>query len=175
MSQSWFCHAAAHMSARNGHILHFFVMLTLTVDTVFCFCVIAAYLDLWTVTGAISFVIVNVYTNGRYTASVNEMKQTCVIIILAYLNWFKPKSHWKHRRNSMFLTLGFSKQISNVITSSQRHSRTQSFRERKPMWNDHCFTCSSCMNRLFVFTVSVCSCFHVSMLFSGRVWTDYLF
>ena len=28
-------------------------------------------------------------------ASVNAMKQTCVIVILAYLTLFQPNSHWK--------------------------------------------------------------------------------
>ena len=31
----------------------------------------------------------------RNQASVNAMKQTCVIVILAYLTLFQPKSHWK--------------------------------------------------------------------------------
>ena len=65
----------------------------------------------------------------RNPASVNAMKQTCVIVILAYLTLFQPN-------------LRFSKQngvgcvLSNAITSSQRHSRTQRFREQKHLRND---------------------------------------
>ena len=57
------------------------------------------------------------------------MKQTCVIIILAYFTWFqrKPAENVAETLNTPFLTRDFTKQngvsvkLSNVITSSQRH------------------------------------------------------
>ena len=57
------------------------------------------------------------------------MKQTCVIVILAYVTWFQHKPRWKRLLNIKypFLTLDFSKQngasvkLSNGITSLQRH------------------------------------------------------
>ena len=65
----------------------------------------------------------------RDLASVNAMKQLCVIVILAYFTWFQHKPCWKRPLNikHFFLTLDFSKQngvsvkLSNVITSLQRH------------------------------------------------------
>ena len=61
----------------------------------------------------------------RDLASVNAMKQTCVIVIFAYSTWFQHKPRWT--LNIHFLTLDFSKRngisvkLSNVITSPQRH------------------------------------------------------
>ena len=58
------------MSAISGHPLqfyyYFFIMLTLTVDTVFrsAKSLLSVNMVLWTVAGAISPVVVNVYSNG---------------------------------------------------------------------------------------------------------------
>ena len=41
----------------------------------------------------------SVQHHPRDLASVNAMKQMCVIIILAYFIWFQPKPHWKRRFN----------------------------------------------------------------------------
>ena len=65
----------------------------------------------------------------RDPASVNAMKQTCVIVILAYFTWFQLKQRWKHRLNikhpfsyTWFLkTKWRQRQLPNVITPSQRH------------------------------------------------------
>ena len=65
----------------------------------------------------------------RDPASVNAMKQTCVIVILAYFTWFQLKQRWKRRLNikypfsfTWFLkTKWRQRQLSNVITSPQRH------------------------------------------------------
>ena len=62
-------------------------------------------------------------------ASVNAMKQTCVIVILIYFTWFQHKQHWKRRLNieypfsyTWFLkTKWRQRQLSNVITSLERH------------------------------------------------------
>ena len=77
----------------------------------------------------------------RGPASVIAMKQTCVcslfLHILPYSNHIRTENAAK-----TFLTLDFSKQngvgcvLSNAITSSQRHNRTQRFRERKHLRND---------------------------------------
>ena len=82
----------------------------------------------------------------RDPASVNAMKQTCSIDILAYFTWFQPKLRWKRRLNiniSLFLhTLDFCKQngvsvkFSNVITLPQRHGRAQRFRKRNQWRNN---------------------------------------
>ena len=65
----------------------------------------------------------------RDQASVNAMKQTCVIVILAFLPGFSINrtENVASTLNIPFLTLDFSKQngvsvkLSNVITSRQRH------------------------------------------------------
>ena len=65
----------------------------------------------------------------RDPASVNAMKQPCVIVILAYLylNSAYRAENVAKTLNIPFLTLDFSKQngvsvkLSNVITSPQRH------------------------------------------------------
>ena len=76
----------------------------------------------------------------RDPASVNAMKQTCVIVILAYFTLFQPwisTVNAAKTLNCPFFTLDFSKQngvgcvLSNVITSSQRHNRMRRFREQK--------------------------------------------
>ena len=78
MSQSWFCHTAAHVSVINGHLLqfYFYIMLRLTVDTVFCVCIIPSLCKHGPVdNNGSNPVIVNVYTygsidtNGCHTAS----------------------------------------------------------------------------------------------------------
>ena len=62
------------MSAKKCHILFFFIILTLTVDTGFL-SPLSVNMILFTVTGKVSSVIVNVntngsvYTNGCYSAS----------------------------------------------------------------------------------------------------------
>ena len=61
----------------------------------------------------------------RDPASVNAMKQTCVIVILAYLTWFQHKPRWKRRLNIKYpfsytwylKTKWRQRQLSNVITS----------------------------------------------------------
>ena len=52
-------------------IFIFFMMLTLTVDTVIWVCImpLSVNMVMWILAGAISPVIVNVYTNGCYRAS----------------------------------------------------------------------------------------------------------
>ena len=81
----------------------------------------------------------------RDPASVNAMKQTCVIVILAYFTLFKPNSTENTAKTLKivhFLTLDFSKQsgvgcvLSKVITSSQGHNRTQCFLEQKHRRNE---------------------------------------
>ena len=80
----------------------------------------------------------------RDPASVNAMKQTCVIVILAYFTVFQPKFALKtllKQLNIHFLTLRFSKQnvgckLSNAIMSQQRHSRMQRISEQKHQQND---------------------------------------
>ena len=65
----------------------------------------------------------------RDPACVNAMKQTCVIVILVYFTWFQHKPRWKRRLNIKypFSYAWFLKtkwrlcQLSNVITSPQRH------------------------------------------------------
>ena len=65
----------------------------------------------------------------RDPASVNAMKQTCVIVNLAYFTWFQHKPRWKRRFNikypfsyTWFLkTKWRQRQLSNIITSPQRH------------------------------------------------------
>ena len=65
----------------------------------------------------------------RDPASVNAMKQTCVIIILAYFTWFQHKQCWNRRLNIKYpfsytwllKTNWRQRQLSNVITSPQRH------------------------------------------------------
>ena len=63
------------MSAITGHLLQFnyyyFIMLTLTVDTVFVSILspLSVNMVLWTVTGAISLIIVNIYTNRSVDTS----------------------------------------------------------------------------------------------------------
>ena len=69
-------------------------------------------------------------------ASVNAMKQKCVIVILAYSTGFQPKL-----RYITFLTLDFSKQngvrvkLSNVIWP-ELHRRVKRFHEQKHLGND---------------------------------------
>ena len=88
-------------------------------------------------------------TSSEGPTSVNATKQTCVIVILAYFTLFQPNSSSPICTENAakyqivhFLTLDFSKQnavgcvSSNVITSSQRHNRTQRFREQKHRRND---------------------------------------
>ena len=91
----------------------------------------------------------------RDPASVNAMKQTCVIVILAY--FIIPTKlalktllnikvsiflHWISQTKCPFSYTGILKQngvgcvLSNVITSPQRHNRTQRFREQKHRRND---------------------------------------
>ena len=68
----------------------------------------------------------SVQHHPRDPASVNAMKQTCVIVILAYLPYSSPNRTENAAKtlNCPFLTLDFSKQngvgcvLSNVITSS---------------------------------------------------------
>ena len=76
----------------------------------------------------------------RDPESVNAMKQTCVII-LAYFTLFQPNSHWKRCSNiklSIFLHwIDLNKMASAVyFRTSQRHNRTQRFREQKHRRND---------------------------------------
>ena len=76
----------------------------------------------------------------RDPASVNAMKQICVMVVLAYFTLFHPKSTLKTLLKYLivhFLTLDFSGCVlSNVITSSQRHNRTQRFREQNHRQKD---------------------------------------
>ena len=82
----------------------------------------------------------------RDQVSVKAMKQTCVIVILAYFTWFRPIPHWKRYKTiktSIFLhwislnKLASTVKLSNAIMSSQRHSRVQRFREQKHWQNNH--------------------------------------
>ena len=65
----------------------------------------------------------------RDSASVNAMKQTCVIVILAYFTWFQHKLRWKRLLNIKYLFSytwflkqnGVSVKPSSGITSPQRH------------------------------------------------------
>ena len=80
----------------------------------------------------------------RDPANVNAMKHTCVIVILAYFTLFQQirTENAANTLNCPFSYTGFLKQngvgcvLSNVITSSQRHNRTQRFREQKHRRND---------------------------------------
>ena len=64
----------------------------------------------------------------RDLASVNTLKQTCVIVILAYFTPFQPKQLWKRRLNiEIFLFLNWishNKMVSasNFRTSLRRHN-----------------------------------------------------
>ena len=77
----------------------------------------------------------------RNPASVNAMKQACVIVILAYFTLFQLNSHWKRCLNiklSIFLHwISLNKMASAVyFRTSLRHNRTQRFREQKHQRND---------------------------------------
>ena len=67
MSQSWFCHGCPYVCDEwSSLVISFFIMLTLTSDTVFGSALTPLTVNMvqLTVTGAISPVIVKVYTNG---------------------------------------------------------------------------------------------------------------
>ena len=65
----------------------------------------------------------------RDPASVIAMKQTCVIVFLAYFTWIQHTPRWKHRLNikynfsyTWFLKTNWcQRQLSNVIASPKRH------------------------------------------------------
>ena len=73
-------------------------------------------------------------------ASINAMKQTCVIVILAYFTLFQPSS--TQLNINIILILFFHWISPNKMTSavnfrtSQRHSRMQPFREQKRRRNN---------------------------------------
>ena len=96
----------------------------------------------------------------RDPASLNAMKQTCVIVSLAYFTWFQPKPHRRKNVWLLFLHIlpdfnlnrtenvaqtlkypllkqDFFKQNGvSVISSPQRQRRTQCFRKQKHQRND---------------------------------------
>ena len=77
----------------------------------------------------------------RDPASVNAMKQTRVIVILAYFTLFQLNSHWKRCKKiklSIFLHwISLNKMASAVyFRTSLRHNRTQRFRKQKRRRND---------------------------------------
>ena len=80
----------------------------------------------------------------RDPASVNAMKQTCMIVILADFTLFQQirSENAAKTLNCTSSYTGFLKQngvgcvLSSVITSSRCHNRTQRFREQKHRRND---------------------------------------
>ena len=83
-------------------------------------------------------------------ASANVMKQTCVIIILAYFTWFQTIANLNHSlklKMPFFLTLGFSKQngvgvkLSIVITSPVQRCLEQKRRRNNQSRQQH-FQCN---------------------------------
>ena len=68
----------------------------------------------------------SVQHHPRDPASVNAMKQTCVIVILAYFTLLSIFLHWISLKQ-----IGVGCVLSDAITSSQRHNCRQCFREQK--------------------------------------------